>query len=170
MSVFVLIHGAWHDGSAWQATACDLEGRGHSVFAPTTAGHGKDVPKNVDHRQCSQSVVDSVPNEMTDVVLVGQSRDGTIISKVAEAIPQRIRRLVFSNAFVLRDGRSLMNEVPPHSAERLHQLHGRHRVAARRMGLASAHVPPPCSRSSRANARQPRGNVHEFLSLCGENH
>ena len=50
---------------------------------------------------------------MQDVVLLGHSFAGTIISKVAEAIPERIKRLVFLNAFVPQDGHSLVDEVPP---------------------------------------------------------
>src|SRR4029079_11988024 len=42
---------------------------------------------------------------------------GTIICKVAEQIPERLRRLIFWNAFVLGDGKSLNDEVPPQYAE-----------------------------------------------------
>ena len=51
-------------------------------------------------------------NSLNDIVLLGHSFSGTIISKVAETIPERIRHLVFLNAFVLRDGNSLNDEVP----------------------------------------------------------
>ena len=51
---------------------------------------------------------------LTDIILVGHSYGGTIISKVAEAIPDRIRRLVFWSGFVLNDGESLNDAVPPH--------------------------------------------------------
>jgi len=51
MSTFVLVHGSWHDGSAWQAVVDHLEA-GHQAFAPT-AGHGKSVDKNVNHAQCT---------------------------------------------------------------------------------------------------------------------
>ena len=51
---------------------------------------------------------------LTDIILVGHSYGGTIISKVAEVIPDRIRRLVFWSGFVLNDGESLNDAVPPH--------------------------------------------------------
>lgn len=115
METFVLIHGAWHDGSAWDSVVRHLESKGHKASAPTIAGHGKSVPKNVNHAQCTDSVVRSiVDRSLRDIVLVGHSLGGTIICKVAEAIPERIKRLVFLNAFVLADGRSLVDEVPPH--------------------------------------------------------
>ncbi|MFN6487629.1 MULTISPECIES: alpha/beta hydrolase [unclassified Nostoc] len=123
MSTFVLVHGAWHDGSAWEPTIKHLEAKGHRAFAPTIAGHGKGVNKNVNHAQCTQSVVDYiVDKDLTDIVLLGHSFGGTIIAKVAEAISdgfagqrQRIRRLIFFNAFVLNDGESVKDTFPPNS-------------------------------------------------------
>jgi pimeloyl-ACP methyl ester carboxylesterase len=117
VETFVLVHGAWHDGSAWDSTARHLERKGHRTFAPTMAGHGKLAPKNVGHADCTESIVRSiVDRSLRDVVLVGHSFGGTVISKVAEAISERIKRLVFLNAFVLVDGHSLMDEVPPYYA------------------------------------------------------
>lgn len=122
MSTFVLVHGSWHDGSAWNAVIKHLEAKGHQAFAPTIAGHGKGVNKNVNHAQCTQSVIDYiVDKDLTDIVLLGHSFGGTIIMKVAEAISdgfagqrQRIRRLIFFDAFILNDGESLNDNVPPH--------------------------------------------------------
>ena len=117
MSVFVLVHGAWHDGSAWAPVIKHLEDLGHKAFGPTIAGNGKGVDKNVNHAQCTQSIVDYiVGNSLADIVLLGHSYGGTIIAKVAEAIPERIRRLVFWNAFVLNDGESLNDNAPPYYA------------------------------------------------------
>ena len=123
MSVFVLVHGAWHDGSGWDATSRHLEAKGHRVFAPTLAGHGKGANKRVDHADCVKSVVDFIAgHSLTDVVLVGHSFGGTVIAKAAETIPERIRRLVFFCAFVLRDGKSLLDEVPPETAAGFDEL------------------------------------------------
>jgi len=115
MSTFVLVHGSCHDGSAWKAVTQHLEAAGHQAFAPTIAGHGKGVNKNVNHAQCTQSIVDYiVDKDLTDIVLLGHSFGGTIIAKVAEVISDRIRRLIFFDAFVLHDGESLRDNVPPH--------------------------------------------------------
>ncbi|NJR52437.1 MAG: alpha/beta hydrolase [Leptolyngbyaceae cyanobacterium CSU_1_3] len=116
MSTFVLVHGAWHEGSAWNEAIEQLEAQGHQAFAPTIAGHGKGVNKNVNHAQCTQSIVDYiVGKDLTDIVLLGHSFGGTIIAKVAEVIRDRIRRLIFFNAFVLNDGESLRDNFPPDS-------------------------------------------------------
>jgi pimeloyl-ACP methyl ester carboxylesterase len=114
VETFVLVHGSWHDGAAWDATIRELTSHGHKAFAPTIAGHGKGADRRVNHADCTQSIVDYIVGKnLTDFVLVGHSFGGTVISKVAEAIPDRIKRLVFANAFVLRDGHSLNDEAPP---------------------------------------------------------
>jgi pimeloyl-ACP methyl ester carboxylesterase len=118
MAVFVLVHGAWHEGSTWDVVVRHLESKGHKAFAPTAAGHGKGANKNVTHAQCVHSIVEFITrNSLSDIILLGHSFGGTLISKVAEAIPDKIRRLVFQNAFVLRDGNSLLDEIPPETAE-----------------------------------------------------
>jgi pimeloyl-ACP methyl ester carboxylesterase len=123
MSTFVLVHGAWHDGSAWKAVIQHLEAKGHQAFAPTIAGHGKGVNKNVNHAQCTQSVVDYiVDKDLTDIVLLGHSFGGTIVAKAAEAIPERIRRLIFFATFIPNDGNSLSDSLPSQSQQLMKQL------------------------------------------------
>jgi pimeloyl-ACP methyl ester carboxylesterase len=113
MLTFVLIHGAWHDGSCWDEVAAHLRNGGHVVHAPTIAGNGRNADRRVDHAVCTKSIVDFfVSQELGGVVLVGHSYGGTIIAKVAEAEPQRLRRLVFFNAFVLNDSQCLFDETP----------------------------------------------------------
>jgi len=86
------------------------------------AGHGKGVPKNVTHAESTQSIVDFiVDRELTDFILVGHGYAGTIISKVVEIIPERVRRLVFWSAYVLNDGESAL-EMLPDSVEMLVQM------------------------------------------------
>jgi len=115
VTTFVLVHGSWHDGTAWTPVIQHLEGKGHKAFAPTIAGHGKGVDKKVNHAQCTQSIVDYIiSNNLTDVVLLGHSYGGSIIAKVAEAIPDRLRRLIFMSAFVLLDGECVNDNLPPH--------------------------------------------------------
>jgi pimeloyl-ACP methyl ester carboxylesterase len=118
MTTYVLVHGSWHDGACWDAVAALLRTAGHTVHAPTIAGHGRGADRKVTHADCSQSITDYVVKAgLEDIVLVGHSFGGTIICKVAETIPQRIRRLVYQNGFVPRDGHALADEVPPHYNE-----------------------------------------------------
>ncbi len=113
MKTFVLVHGSWHDGSAWEPVIKHLESKGHRAFGPTVAGHGKGVDKVVSHAQSVHSIVDFiVRQDLTEVVLLGHSYGGTVISKVVEQIPDRIKRLIFWNGFVLNDGESLYDNTP----------------------------------------------------------
>jgi len=112
---YVLIHGSWHTGELWAPVAEHLKRAGHDVHMPTVAGHGKGVDKRVTHAQCTASIVEYIrQRDLEDFVLLGHSYGGTIISKVVEAVPERVRRLVYWNAFVLQDGESLDDNVPPH--------------------------------------------------------
>jgi len=123
MYTFVLVHGSWHDGSAWAPVIQRLESKGHRAFGPTVAGHGKGVNKAVNHAESVRSIVDFiVGGDFSGIVLVGHSYGGSIISKVVEQIPERIRRLVFWNAFVLRDGESMNDNVPPHYRNMFDQM------------------------------------------------
>src|SRR5262249_51695188 len=78
---------------------------------------------NVSHAQCTKSIVDYiVDNSLNDIVLLGHSFGGTIISKVAETVPERIRRLIFFNAFALQDSNSLNDEVPKSYVDLFNQI------------------------------------------------
>jgi pimeloyl-ACP methyl ester carboxylesterase len=123
LGIYILVHGSWHDGSAWDSTIRHLSDQGHEALGPTMAGHGKSAARNVNHADCTESIVRFITDRaLNDVILLGHSFAGTVISKVAEAIPERIRRLVFLNAFVLQDGNCLMDEVPPHYVTLFDQL------------------------------------------------
>jgi pimeloyl-ACP methyl ester carboxylesterase len=72
-----------------------------------------------------RSIVEHIEGEdLSDVVLAGHSFGGTVIARVAMEIPERIRRLVFWNAFVPEDGNCLNDEVPPHYRELFDDLAG----------------------------------------------
>jgi pimeloyl-ACP methyl ester carboxylesterase len=123
MPTFVLVHAAWHDGSIWNPVINRLKDRGHAAFGPTAAGHGRNVCKQVTHAQATRSIVEFIVNrDLTDIVLVGHSFGGSIISKVVEIIPERVRRLVFWNGFVLNDGECILDAVPPHYRSSFQQL------------------------------------------------
>jgi len=123
LETFVLVHGSWHDGSAWDPTIQELSRGGHQAYAPTIAGHGKGANKRVNHVDCTKSIVDYVvERNLSNFVLLGHSFGSTVVSKVAEAVPERIKRIVFLNGFVLQDGNSLTDEVPPHFRALFQQL------------------------------------------------
>ncbi|TVY11093.1 alpha/beta hydrolase [Paenibacillus cremeus] len=120
---FVLVHGSWADAHFWDGIAAALRKAGHIVHTPEYAGHGHDPNKNVTHAMITKSVVDYIArHNLHDIILVGHSFGGTVIQKVAEQVPNRIKRLVFWDAFVLKDGESLADELPPPTRQGFEQL------------------------------------------------
>src|SRR3974377_1722460 len=93
---FVMIHGSWHGGWAWQGVERQLSAKGHRAQAPKLPGH---VPgamrRGVAHQDCVRSVVSYIQeHRLEDVILVGHSFGGSVIQKVAEEIPRLIEREV----------------------------------------------------------------------------
>ncbi len=121
---FVLVHGAWHEGSGWNEVIDELEALGHQATAPTIAGNGKDADRrDYTMAEAVDAVIDQIRHSgLTDFVLVGHSYGGCIIQQVAQAIPDDVRRMVFYNAFVLFHGQSITDEEPPLYVELLDSL------------------------------------------------
>jgi pimeloyl-ACP methyl ester carboxylesterase len=114
MSTIVLIHGGWHHGDCWRATAQVLRGKGYDVHHPDAGGHELGANLDLSHAESCAPITDYlVSHDLRDVVLLGHSYGGSLISKVAEAVPERIKRLVFQNAFVVENGNSVYDEFPP---------------------------------------------------------
>jgi len=108
-STIVLVHGAWADASSWDAVTPLLKAQGHEVIAVNLAGHGKDTTSFAGIS--FQTYVDQVKAAIgtrTNVVLVGHSFAGMVISQVAEEIPAQIRELVYLGAALPHDGDSLL--------------------------------------------------------------
>src|SRR5262249_55011573 len=107
--VFVLIHGSWHGGWSWQSVVRSLQEKGHRAYAPTLAGHepGDDV-QGITHQNYVASAAAAIMRQrLTNITLVGHSFGGTIISRLLAYIPERIKRLVFLDAFVLAHNESV---------------------------------------------------------------
>jgi pimeloyl-ACP methyl ester carboxylesterase len=114
MSTYVLVHGAWHSGRELAPVAALIEAAGHQVFTPTIKGNGVGDAKTVGLAEAIESIADSVlENDLEDVVLAGHSYGGMVITGVADELPDRIRRLVYWNAFVPNSGESLVDMLPP---------------------------------------------------------
>jgi len=114
MSTYVLVHGAWHTGRELAPVAALIETAGHKVFTPTIKGNGAKDAKTVGLTEAIGSIVDyMIVTDLRDVVLVGHSYGGMVITGVADTLPDRIRRLVYWNAFVPNSGESLIDMLPP---------------------------------------------------------
>ena len=154
---FVLLHGSWHGGWAWEPTAWCLRELGHTVYTPTYPGHWPGANRaGITHDDYVKGVTDFIEQrDLRDVVLVGHSFGGSVVSRVSQEIPGRLKRLVFHTAFVVEDGASVNDNFPPEELRR-----GRGGPGAARGHVASGHVVPAGPVQDRAHVRQPRGDVH----------
>ena len=111
---FVMIHGSWHAGWAWQGVERQLSKRGYRAHAPTLPGHGPgSACLEVTHQDCVHSVVSYIQEQgLEDVILVGHSFGGSVIQKVVEQIPSLIERTVFLDALIVKDGHCVFDELP----------------------------------------------------------
>ena len=109
-ATIVLVHGAWSDATAWQATIPALKAQGHEVITVNLPGHGSDITSFANISL--QSYVDAVKNAIGDrknIILVGHSMAGIVISQVAEEMPDRIKELVYLAAYLPQNGESLLS-------------------------------------------------------------
>lgn len=119
---FVLLHGSWHGGWAWEPCASCLRESGHAAHAPTYPGHAPGSSKvGIRHQDYVDSVVRYIErHDLRELVLVAHSFAGSVLSRVSQAIPERIGRLVFYSAFVVADGASVADELPSEETTALH--------------------------------------------------
>jgi pimeloyl-ACP methyl ester carboxylesterase len=117
---YILVHGAWHGSWCWKRVRALLHAAGHKVFTPTLTGLAERSHLNSPLIDLSTHIADIVNlikwEELSDVVLCGHSYAGCVITGAANQIPDRIRALVFLDAFVLENGESFMDIVPPEIA------------------------------------------------------
>ena len=121
---YVMIHGSWHGGWAWQGVVQQLSKRGHRAEAPTLSGHGPGAMRlGVSHQDCVRSVVSYIQQQrLESAVLVGHSFGGSVIQKVAEEIPGLIERTVFLDALIVEDGHCVFDELPAEYVASFHDL------------------------------------------------
>jgi pimeloyl-ACP methyl ester carboxylesterase len=123
MSTYVLVHGAWHGGWCWRFVRPLLEA--HQVFAPSLTGLGERrhlARPDIDLETHIADVVNLLEMEdLREVILVGHSYGGMVITGAADRAPERIRRLVYLDAFVPEDGRCALDYVVSERAARMRE-------------------------------------------------
>ncbi|PRY44875.1 alpha/beta hydrolase [Umezawaea tangerina] len=116
ISTYLLVHGAWHSGRAWDRVVPLLERAGHQVFAPSLTGYGDKahlLSPDVGLDTHAADVVDLITeHDLTDVVLVGHSYAGLVISSAANRVPDRIAELVYLDAMVPEHGETAADIMP----------------------------------------------------------
>lgn len=115
---FVLLHGAWHGGWCWEGVAVALKKVGHTAEAPTMPGHNKeDNRSGIQLNDYVDAIVRVLKAQTTPAVLVGHSSAGFLMQAAAPQAADKIAHLIFHNAFILPDGKSQFDLVPPDVAE-----------------------------------------------------
>ena len=134
----MLVHGGWHGGWVWQHLRPLLATAGHRVHTPTLTGLGDRASEF--HAQVGlQSHVDDVLQVVRDlgpdaVTLLGHSYGGSVITAVADRMPERIEALIYLDAVIPTDGVPGWQGFPPERQAAM---------LAGAQGLDGLRVPPP---------------------------
>jgi pimeloyl-ACP methyl ester carboxylesterase len=117
MATYVIVHGGWDGGWSWRAIARALQSAGHEVYTATLTGSGERVHLASPEVDLSTHIMDVVNifryERLEDVVLVGTSYGGMVITGVAEQVPEQIKQLIYLDAFVPEDGQMLADLAAP---------------------------------------------------------
>lgn len=136
---YVLVHGAWHGGWCWRHVSDLLTAAGQRVFTPTQTGLGQSK-----HLLSSKLTLDTFitdignlieAEELADIILVGHSFGGAVISGVADRMSERIRHLVFLDSLIIEGGQSPFSVLAPDVVAARRKL-----VNEQGRGIA---IPPP---------------------------
>jgi pimeloyl-ACP methyl ester carboxylesterase len=115
MTTYVLVHGAWSGAHGFRHVRRLLRAAGHEVSTPSLTGIGERshlVSPQVDLTTHICDVVNHVLYEdLDDIVLVGFSYGGMVVTGSLEHIGVRVRHLVYLDAFVPNDGDSLFGLI-----------------------------------------------------------
>ena len=111
---FVLVHGTWHGGWVWRDVRNYIHSQGHKVFSPSLTGCG-DRKHLMNSSISLKTHIDDICNiiqyeELDDIILVGHSFSGIVITGVADRLKNKINNIVFLDALVPTKER--MSAVP----------------------------------------------------------
>ncbi|MBN1664360.1 MAG: alpha/beta hydrolase [Deltaproteobacteria bacterium] len=119
MGTYLLVHGCNQGGWIWKYVAKYLRAEGHDVYTPTLDGcaeRAHQIRLEITQDTMTEELLDYIfYYDLTDLLLVGTSSAGNIISKVADAKPELIKRLFYVDAVLLQPKENFLQEVyqPP---------------------------------------------------------
>ncbi|HKP55116.1 MAG TPA: alpha/beta hydrolase [Polyangiales bacterium] len=112
MTTFVLVHGAWSGAHTFHLVRPLLRLAGHEVFTPSLTGIGERAHLASPQVNLSMHILDVVNTilyeDLKDIVLLGFSYGGFVVTGALEHIADRVRHLVYLDAFVPNDGESML--------------------------------------------------------------
>ncbi len=114
-TTFVLVHGAWHGGWCWKKVSGLLGALGHQVYTPTLTGLGERshlLAQEIDLEMHIQDIVSMLEYEdLMEVILVGHSYGGMVITGAADKERKRVNHVVYLDAFLPESEKSLQDYV-----------------------------------------------------------
>lgn len=108
MKTFILIHGSWHSAWNWHKVVPILEKQGHQVFAMDLPGMGRDKTpiEEVTLELAVQAICKRIDSIDGQVILVGHSKNGIMISQAAEYRPEKIEKLIYLAAYLIPNAKT----------------------------------------------------------------
>ena len=123
---FLLIQGAWHGGWVWNEISEILNYQGYSVSTPTLTGLGEKkhlLSSKITINTFIEDVVNHIIFEnLNNIILVGHSFAGSVISGVADRLKDRIQKLIYFDAMILIDGQKPFDITPKETVEQRIEL------------------------------------------------
>jgi pimeloyl-ACP methyl ester carboxylesterase len=123
ITTYVLVGGAWLGGWCWQPIARRLRENGHDAYPVTLTGLGERAhlaSSEVDLETHITDVVNLVEFEdLHDVVLLGHSYAGLVVTGAADRIPGRISRLVYLDTGPVPADTALIELFPPEARRQI---------------------------------------------------
>lgn len=117
MTTFVLVAGAFHGAWAWEAVVRLLEAGGHIAHAIDLTGQGARAHAATPETSLSTHIGDVVDcverRDLRDVVLVGHSYSGLVVTGAADRMRGRVAHIVYTDATVPTDGMSAADYAGP---------------------------------------------------------
>ena len=111
MTVYVLVHGAWGGAHGFRKVRGPLRTAGHEVFTPSLTGIGERVHLTSPQVRLTTHIADVVNTvlyeDLDGIVLLGYSYGGMVVTGAIDHLGERIRHLVYLDAFVPGHGESL---------------------------------------------------------------
>ncbi len=141
---FVLVHGTWHGGWCWRRVADLLAAKGHKVYAPSLTGladRSHLLSRDVNLTTHANDVANLIKGEdLNDVVLVGHSSAGFVVTQAAEQIGDQVASIVYLDAFVPQVGDSLISLANPGPRKALEEAVARGDLVAKPVPAAAFNV------------------------------
>lgn len=105
---FILVHGSWHSAWNWHKVTPLLEKMGHTVYAIDLPGMGRDKTpvENVTLEMGVEKICRLIDSLEGNVILVGHSKNGIMISQAAEYRPDKIEKLIYLAAYLIPNGKT----------------------------------------------------------------